>query len=103
MAILIGEIAVSVGIAPTMVEPEPRPRARASRRRTCLVHRDRRCSATSAEARESAEIEVRERGEHFESLIRHAADMIGVVGHDLRIRSVSPAIGSDARLLSRRR
>jgi diguanylate cyclase (GGDEF)-like protein/PAS domain S-box-containing protein len=89
-AIVMGEVAVGLGIAPTMIDPNL-GYALSFTAAACLVIVVKVLGDT-AEAREAAETEVRERGEHFESLIRHAADMIGVVGHDLRIRSVSPAI-----------
>ncbi len=89
-AIVLGEVAVGLGLAPTMIDPEL-GYALAVAGASCLFIVIK-VLGTSAEARELAETEVRERGEHFESLIRHAADMIGVVGHDLRIHSVSPAI-----------
>jgi diguanylate cyclase (GGDEF)-like protein/PAS domain S-box-containing protein len=91
-AIALGELCVAIGLAPTMIDPQL-GYALAIAGASCLFIVIR-VLGTSAEGREAAEVEVRERGEHFESLIRHAADMIGVVGHDLRIRSVSPAIGS---------
>ena len=99
-AIFIGELAVGVGMAPTMIEPEL-GYALAIAGASCLFIVIK-VLGTSAEARESAEVAVRERGEHFESLIRHAADMIGVVGHDLRIHLRQPRDRLDARLQSPR-
>src|SRR6478735_5844338 len=90
-AILAGEMAVAVGLAPTLIDPRL-GNALAIAGASCLFIVIKVLGGT-AEGREAAEAEVRHRGEHFESLIRHAADMIGVVGHDLRIHSVSPAIG----------
>ncbi len=89
-AIVLGETAVALGIAPTMVDPTL-GLALSVAAASCLVIIIK-VLGNTAEAREVAETEVRGRGEHFESLIRHAADMIGVVGHDLQIHSVSPAI-----------
>ncbi len=90
-AIAGGELAVALGLAPTLVDPRIGV-AVAIAGASCLFIVIK-VLGTTAEARESAEAEVRDRGEHFESLIRHAVDLIGVVGDDQRIRSVSPAIG----------
>jgi diguanylate cyclase (GGDEF)-like protein/PAS domain S-box-containing protein len=48
----------------------------------------------SAEATEKAETRLRDRGEHFEALIEHATDIIGVISRSGVVQSMSPAINA---------
>ena len=48
----------------------------------------------SAEATEKAETRLRDRGAHFEELIEHATDIIGVISRSGAIQSMSPAINT---------
>jgi len=89
-AIAIGELAVSLGIAPTMLEARLAHFVAAAGA-TCLVLVGR-ILGTTAETAERAEDELRDSEEHFRSLVQHATDVIAVIDADGTVRYVSPAI-----------
>lgn len=89
VAILIGEAAVAVGVAPTMIDAAL-GHVIAVVGGICLtIVTD--VLGREARAAEAAEAEVRERSAHFESLIEHAADVIGVISANGTVLTVSPA------------
>jgi len=94
VAVAAGEIAVEAGWAPSIVESRL-AHAIAITGLVCLALVTR-VLGHSARATEIAEATIRERALHFEALIAHAADLIGVISTDGRIRSMSPSV---ARLL----
>ena len=53
-----------------------------------------RCAASCPRTAEIAEAKLRERSEHFESLVAHASDVIGVVDDTGTIKFVSPAVNT---------
>jgi diguanylate cyclase (GGDEF)-like protein/PAS domain S-box-containing protein len=90
VAVVGGEAAIALGWAPSLIHPAL-GHAVAFASTACLYIVIRVLGHT-AEAKEAAEEEIRSRGEHFESLIRHAADMIGVIRSDGVVTSLSPAV-----------
>lgn len=90
VAILTGELAVAMGIAPSMIDPELGHAVALFGGFCLLVVVD--VLGRSARAAEEAEERVRERGEHFESLVERAADIIGVISAEGTVHSVSPAV-----------
>jgi diguanylate cyclase (GGDEF)-like protein/PAS domain S-box-containing protein len=90
VAILAGETAVALGWAPTMI-PVGLGHAIAITGGVCLtILTD--VLGRSARAAAAAEDEVRERSKYFEDLVERAADIIGVIGVDGSVTSVSPAV-----------
>jgi diguanylate cyclase (GGDEF)-like protein/PAS domain S-box-containing protein len=89
-AIALGELAVALELAPTMLEPRLAHFASAMGA-LCLVLVGR-ILGTTAETAERAELEVRESEEHFRELVQHATDVIAVIDADGTLRYVSPAI-----------
>jgi diguanylate cyclase (GGDEF)-like protein/PAS domain S-box-containing protein len=79
-----------VGWAPSIIDPE-RGHFIAFVTVLCLVLALR-VLGKAGEAARAAEEELRSRSEHFEALVRHATDVIGVLSPDGIIESVSPAI-----------
>jgi diguanylate cyclase (GGDEF)-like protein/PAS domain S-box-containing protein len=92
VGILLGEIAVTVGWAPTLIDPGL-ANAVAISGVICLFIVARVLGDKAARA-EAAEVELRERGEHFESLIEHAVDVIAVLDLSGTIVFASPAVQS---------
>jgi diguanylate cyclase (GGDEF)-like protein/PAS domain S-box-containing protein len=90
LSIVVGQIAVQVGWAPSIIDPE-RGHFIAFVTVLCLVLALR-VLGKAGEAARAAEEELRSRSEHFEALVRHATDVIGVLSPDGIIESVSPAI-----------
>lgn len=90
VAIAAGELAIELGIAPSVVDPKlAHAIAIAGAALLAVVTR---VLGESAKATEQAEDLVRARARHFEALIEHASDLIGVVAVDGTIVSVSPAV-----------
>ncbi len=92
LAIGAGEFAVHIGWAPSTVEVRV-SHAVAIAGAICLALVTK-VLGQSAEATETAETIVRERAARFESLVEHAADVIGVVTVNGTIVAVSPATES---------
>ncbi len=90
VAVTLGELAVRFLDVPTVV-PASLGHFIAIVGSICLVLAIRVLGLTSDAARASA-LEVQSRSEHFEALVRHATDVIGVIGADGTIESMSPAI-----------
>jgi diguanylate cyclase (GGDEF)-like protein/PAS domain S-box-containing protein len=90
VAIALGEIGISTGIAPSILAPNV-AHAVAVANATCLAVVLYSLGTTHA-AVERATDEVATEREHFRSLVAHAKDVIAVMGSDLRIEYVSPAI-----------
>jgi diguanylate cyclase (GGDEF)-like protein/PAS domain S-box-containing protein len=90
VAIVGGELAVALDVAPSMVEPTLGHAVAAVGGLCLLVVID--VLGRSARTAELAEERVRERGEHFESLVERAADIIGVISAEGTVLSVSPAV-----------
>jgi len=90
IAIAGGQIAVEVGFAPSVVQPAL-SHAIAIAGLACLAIVTQ-VLGQSARATEAAEALLRERATHFEALIEHASDLIGVVSRGGYIVSVSPAV-----------
>lgn len=88
--VLAGQVAIGLGWAPSMLELAV-GNAVAVSGVICLAIVTRVLGVTTAAA-EAAEIEVRERGELFGSLIQHAIDVIGVLEREGVVRFASPAI-----------
>ena len=90
IAIAIGELAVELGVAPSVVDPRLAHAVAVSGAVMLAVVT--KVLGDSAHAIETAEDTVRERALHFEALIEHASDLIGVVSVDGIVVSVSPAV-----------
>jgi diguanylate cyclase (GGDEF)-like protein/PAS domain S-box-containing protein len=90
VVILTGELAVALDLAPSMIDPQLGHAVALFGGFCLLVVVD--VLGRSARAAEQAEERVRERGEHFESLVERAADIIGVISAEGTVRSVSPAV-----------
>lgn len=90
IAIGAGELAVHFGLAPSAVSIRV-SHAIALAGAICLALVTK-VLGDSAEATETAELMVRDRARRFESLIEHAADLIGVIALDGTIVSASPAV-----------
>jgi len=90
VAIGAGELAVEAGWAPSVVDPKLGHAVAISG--AILLAIVTRVLGESARATEVAEDLVRARALHFEALIEHASDLIGVVSADGVIISVSPAV-----------
>ncbi len=89
VAILAGEIAVAVGIAPTMIDPGLGHTIALVGGLCLMIVTD--VLGRAAQATEAAQAQVRERGARFEALVERAADIIGVISTDGSVVSVSPA------------
>jgi len=89
VAIGAGELAVHRGWAPSVLDV-PISHAIAITGAVCLMLVTRVLGASAA-ATETAETTIRERAARFQSLVEHAADLIGIITVDGTIRSVSPA------------
>jgi diguanylate cyclase (GGDEF)-like protein/PAS domain S-box-containing protein len=92
VSIALGEVAVQLGWAPSVVSPGL-SHAIAISGVGCLSI-VLQVLETAATQTEQAHEEVLERGRYFEALIEHASDIIGVISIDGRIRSMSPAIAT---------
>ncbi|HKY16405.1 MAG TPA: sensor domain-containing diguanylate cyclase [Microthrixaceae bacterium] len=92
IAIGVAEVALGLGWTPSLVD-RTLAHALAVTGAVCLAIVTS-VLGNTARAREAAEGELRVRGQHYESLMRHATDMIGVIGDGSIVRSVSPAIRS---------
>jgi diguanylate cyclase (GGDEF)-like protein/PAS domain S-box-containing protein len=88
--IVCGELAIQLHIAPSIL-PVGIAHEVAVLGFCCLVVVTRVLVLTGRTA-EAAEANLRIRSEHFESLVAHASDVIGVVENDGTIRFVSPAV-----------
>jgi len=91
VSILIGQVAVQLGWAPSIIDPHV-GHFIAFVTIMCLVLALR-VLGKAGDATRAAETELRERSEHFEALVRHAIDVIGVLTPEGIIESMSPAIG----------
>lgn len=89
LVILVGQIAIALGAVPTIVDSS-HSHAIAFTGLLCLGVVTR-VLGDSVTAADHAEAQLRQRAEHFEALIEHAADMIAVVSPDGRIVSASAA------------
>ena len=89
-AIALGQLAVYLGVAPTMLEPRLAHFV-AAMGALCLVLVGR-ILGTTAETAERAEQELRDSEEHFRSLVQHATDVIAVIDADGTLSYVSPSI-----------
>ena len=87
VAILAGEIAVAVGIAPTMIDPGLGHTIALVGGLCLMIVTD--VLGRAAQATEAAQAQVRERGARFEALVERAADIIGVISTDGSVVSVS--------------
>ena len=90
VAILGGETAVALGLAPSVIDPTL-GHAIAITGAICLTIVTV-VLATTAQAVECAEEELRERSAYFEALVEHATDVIGDLTPDGTVRRVSPAV-----------
>jgi diguanylate cyclase (GGDEF)-like protein/PAS domain S-box-containing protein len=91
-AVAGGEIAIQLHLAPSIL-PLAIAHEVALLGFCCLAVVTRVLVLTGRSA-EVAESKLRERSEHFESLVAHASDVIGVVDSTGTIRFVSPAVGT---------
>ena len=89
-AVVGGEVAVELGIAPSVVGAGL-SHAVAATGMVCFVVVTK-VLGDSSRAADVAEAKVRERGRHFESLIERASDVIGVISETGVIRSINPAV-----------
>lgn len=90
LSIVIGQVAVQLGWAPSLIDPDV-GHFIALVTVLCLTLALQ-VLGKAGEATRAAEQELRERSEHFEALVRHATDVIGVLTHEGTIQSMSPAI-----------
>ena len=90
VGVAAGQIAIEAGWAPSIVETRV-SHAIAITGIVCLAAVTR-MLGQSARATERAESLVRERALHFEALIAHASDLIGVISPEGVIRSMSPSV-----------
>ena len=90
VAIVLGETAIAIGAAPTMLTPAA-AHAAAIVTFVCLVLVVRTLGATT-EATERATAKLDEGRAYFRDLVQHAADVIALIGSDLRFEYVSPSI-----------
>lgn len=92
VSVTAGELGVHLGWFPTLVDPGL-SHAIAITALICLAIVAR-VLAQSAEATDTAQEALRRRGAHFEALIAHASDVIGVIARDGTVHSMSPAVTS---------
>ncbi len=90
IAVASGELTIELGWAPSVVSPALSHALAITG--LILLAIVTRVLGDAATATEAAEDLVRERALHFEALIEHASDLIGVVCSDGTIVSVSPAV-----------
>jgi diguanylate cyclase (GGDEF)-like protein/PAS domain S-box-containing protein len=89
-AILTGEIAIQLHLAPSIL-PVPVAHDVALLGFCCLAVVTR-VLVLTGQSVEAAEAQLRERSHHFETLVAHASDVIGVVDKAGSIRFASPAV-----------
>jgi diguanylate cyclase (GGDEF)-like protein/PAS domain S-box-containing protein len=89
-AIALGQGAVALDLAPTMIEPRLAHFV-SSMGAVCLVLVGR-ILGTTTEKAECAERGLRDSEEHFRSLVQYATDVIAVIDADGTTRYVSPAV-----------
>jgi len=92
VAIGAGQAAIAAGWAPTVIDSTLAHAVAVTG--AVLLATVTKLLGQAAAATEAAEDLVRERALHFEALIAHAADLIGVVRSDGTIVSMSPAVTS---------
>ncbi len=90
LAVFGGELAVEVGIAPSIMSPST-SHAVAAVSTICLAFVAR-TLGTTAKSAEDATGRVEEGRSYFRDLVQHAADVIALVSEDLHIEYVSPGI-----------
>ena len=90
VAIGAGELAITVGIAPTILAPSV-AHAVAGTTFLCLALIAR-TLGSSAEAAEKAAAQIDRDRSYFRDLVQHAADVIALVSPDFRIDYISPGI-----------
>jgi diguanylate cyclase (GGDEF)-like protein/PAS domain S-box-containing protein len=90
LAVAAGEVAVQLRIAPTKISPGLSHAVAIAG--LCCLAIVMRVLENAAEQAEAAQEALRDRNAHFEALIEHASDVIGVLTGDGRIRSMSPAV-----------
>jgi len=90
LAIASGELAIALGIAPSMLRPSVGHCAAATTFGCLLILA--RTLGTSAEATEEATAEVEAGRTYFRDLVQHAADVIALVNPALCVEYVSPGI-----------
>ncbi len=89
IAIVLGELAVAAGIAPSVIDPTLGHAIAVVGGACLMVVTD--VLGRAGRAAEEAEEALRQRGLHFESLIERATDVIGVISTTGTVYSVSPA------------
>jgi diguanylate cyclase (GGDEF)-like protein/PAS domain S-box-containing protein len=88
-ALSLGELAIALGIAPTLVE-QPLVHGLAVLAALGVTFTIKQFERATVET-ERVESELRQREERFRALVQHASDIIMVIGSDANIRYVSPA------------
>jgi PAS domain S-box-containing protein len=88
-ALSLGELAIALGIAPTLVE-QPLVHGLAVLAALGVTFTIKQFERTTIDT-ERVEAALREREEHFRALVQHASDIIMVIGTDANLRYVSPA------------
>ena len=89
IAIVLGELAVAVGLAPSVIDPTLGHAIAIVGGACLMVVTD--VLGRAGRAADEAEEALRQRGLHFESLIERATDVIGVISTTGTVYSVSPA------------
>ena len=89
VAIVLGELAVAVGLAPSVIDPTLGHAIAIVGGACLMVVTD--VLGRAGRAAEEAEEALRQRSLHFESLIERATDVIGVISTTGTVYSVSPA------------
>ena len=89
VAILLGELAVATGLAPSVIDPTLGHAIAVVGGACLMVVTD--VLGRAARAAEEAEEALRRRSEHFQTLIARATDIIGVISTNGTVYSVSPA------------
>jgi diguanylate cyclase (GGDEF)-like protein/PAS domain S-box-containing protein len=88
-ALSFGELAIALGIAPTLVE-QPLVHGLAVLAALGVTFTIKQFERATIDT-ELVEAALRQREEHFRALVQHASDIIMVIGLDANIRYVSPA------------
>jgi diguanylate cyclase (GGDEF)-like protein/PAS domain S-box-containing protein len=88
-ALALGEIAIAMGIAPTLVD-EPLVHGLAALAALGVAFTIKQFERATIETEKVGD-ELRRHERHFRALVQHASDIIMVIGRDAAIRYVSPA------------
>ena len=89
VALSLGELAIALGIAPTLVE-QPLVHGLAALAALGVAFTIKQFERATVDT-ERVEVELRRHEQHFRALVQHASDIIMVIGSDANIRYVSPA------------